>query len=61
MFEIILIIGGIYWVITKFGEQAGAIAIGIVAVLLVIGLVKASHDLDRAYLNFVDYWKKKRD
>ena len=47
----------IYWIIKAFGQNAGAIAIGIVGVLLLIALGIAFRDGTKAYANVVKYWK----
>ena len=57
MLMLIGIVLGIYWIIRTFGENAGAWAVGIVGLLLLVGFCKAWRDDSKAYCNLVKYWK----
>ena len=57
MLAIIAVIAILYWIITKFGESVGAIAILVLAGLFIVALCKAGSDQNKAYANRVKYWK----
>ena len=57
MIELLLLIGIVYWIGTSFGDHAGTIALAVVLVILVALFVGAWRDGDKAFSNFVDYWK----
>jgi len=50
----------VYWIIERFGESAGALAIGIIILFLIVMFCKAWSDDSKAYANRVKYWKKQK-
>lgn len=60
MFDLILMLLGVYAAVKYGGETAGAIAAG--AVILVVGwlIISGMRDGTEAEHNFVQYWKKQR-
>lgn len=58
MIDLLLIIGIIYLVGTHLGEKAGTVLTVIVVVSIVLAVCKAMADSDKAYGNWVDYWKR---
>ena len=57
MLELLLLIGIVYWIGTDLGDKAGVIALAVLIVILLGLFVSAWHDGDKAYGNFVKYWK----
>lgn len=57
MLELLLLIGLVYWIGTDLGDKAGVIAIAVLAVVLLAAFIGACRDGDKAYGNFVKYWK----
>ena len=60
MLMLIVLIAVIYWIIERFGENAGSWAIGILGVILLILFCKAWSDDSKAYANRVRYWKNQK-
>lgn len=58
MLALIVTIAIIYWVIQRFGEDAGAIAILVAAVFLVILFCAAWREDNKAYVNRRRYWAR---
>ena len=57
MLELLLLVGIVYWIGTDLGDNAGVIALAVLIVILVGMFIGACRDGNKAYNNFVDYWK----
>ena len=57
MLALIGIIALILWITNSFGQSAGAWAIGIAFVVLLVLFCKAWGDDSKAHYNWVKYWK----
>ena len=57
MLELLLLIGLVYWIGTDLGDKAGVIALAVLIVIVIGLLIGAGRDNNKAYNNFVDYWK----
>lgn len=58
MFELIVLIGIVYWIGTKWGDHAGTIALAVLIVFLLILFISGWRKDSRAYGNRIDYWSK---
>ena len=59
MFALIFVVAVIYFIGTNFGDHAAAIAVLIAMGLFIVLFIKAGHDNNKAYNNWVNYWKNK--
>lgn len=58
MIALIATIAIIYWIIQRFGEEAGAIAILVAAILFLILFCAAWREDNKAYVNRRMYWAR---
>lgn len=56
MLMLIGMLGIVYLVGTRFGNEAGAVAVLVMAGILVVIFAVAWHQDSKAYGNWVDYW-----
>ena len=57
MLELLLLVGIVYWIGSDLGDTAGVIAIAVLILFLLVMFIGACRDGDKAFNNFVDYWK----
>ena len=57
MLELLLLVGIVYWIGSDLGDKAGVIAIAVLILFLLVMFIGACRDGDKAFNNFVDYWK----
>jgi len=58
MFELILILGGIYYLGTKYGDGVGVALIGILVVVLLCLFCSGWRKGGRAVGHWIDYWSE---
>ena len=56
---VVIVLGIASYVAAENGEW-GAVAVGAVLILLLLGIRSQGRKSDRAYVNFVDHWQERR-
>ena len=57
MLTLIGLIAVVIWIGNRFGDHAGTVALAVLLVFLGVLFVSGWRDTDKAYGNWVDYWK----
>lgn len=58
MLTLILLIGLVYWIGTTFGDSAGAVALWLLILFLVILFCRGWSESTRAVGNWIRYWSR---
>lgn len=57
MLELLLLLGGIYYLGTKYGDHIGEILLAVLVIVLILLFCSGWKDSGRAVGHWIDYWK----
>lgn len=57
LLELLILLLGVYWTGTTFGDAAGTLALWILIAVLIALFIRGWRDSSQAFGNFVRYWR----